>query len=61
MSKLFRVNVEFLIDMGEVVGDTKELLEIEVNNMLYKLAKKFHPISISLTQMKVKDLNEQRL
>ena len=56
LDKLIRVKLEFLIDLGEVTGDSKELIEQEVNNMLYKLERKWQPKSILITILECKEL-----
>lgn len=56
MDKLLRVNLQFLINLGEVTGDSKELIEQEVNNMLHKLDVKWRLKSILINTLEVKEI-----
>jgi len=54
MSKDIKVDLEFIITI-EGVGDTEELIKQEINNMLHKIERKWHPINILILHLEVEE------
>lgn len=54
MTKFISVSLQFIIKI-EATGDTKELIEQEVNNMLYQLERKWHPEGLVVLNLEVKE------